>query len=212
MRARIRERLEAIGKDQYEVAEEAGLSRTSIWSFLTGRTDTIRRSNLEKIAKALECRVDDLMGEPDKPTATKGLGLASNIKQMRPAPGPSRKASQDVTLEIEGIVGAWSSSRSGTASRIPIAPDPRHPASQQTAFMVIGDEWKDIGISDGSIVTVAKISPRDGDLVAIRLTRENGEATIVLTEWVDGEAGSDHGEDGWDIETVGVVVRESRVF
>lgn len=211
MRARIRERMEATGKDQYAVAEEAGLSRTSVWAYLTGRTDTIRRSNLEKIAPVLGCTVEELTGEARGPASVDDGDYKDALPNLSGTQPISLRKLPQGSLAIEGIIGAWAAASSKPITRIPIMPDPRYPTAQQSAYLVIGDAWKETGISDGSVVTISKMPPRDGDMVAVQLTRQNGERSVTISEWYDGEA-VDLEDGDWTSEIVGVVVRESRVF
>jgi SOS-response transcriptional repressor LexA len=71
---------------------------------------------------------------------------------------------------------------------IPLAPDPRYPASAQFAFEVVGDSMDNADIRPGSWVQVVEIhawqdvhgEPRDGSFVVVARTR-NGDDERELT-------------------------------
>ncbi|MGA0615908.1 hypothetical protein [Paracoccus sp. KR1-242] len=208
MRARIRARLDAIQKNPGEVAISAGFDRIYLYEFLEGRKKNLRWSNVPKIAKVLECDPRYLTGEIDTPWPVEGLTTTMTFGEATP-PMPIRG------LPVTGVISlmAWSEGDLKPPAKITVAPDIRYPEADQRAYIVMGDTWKSAGISDGSIVTVANMPPREGDLVVARVTRGNGESRIEIGRKSGDKLTLDSvAAEDWSIEMLGVVVMESRVF
>lgn len=60
---RIRQRRRMLDITQEELAEKAGISRTTLWKLENGRTVRVSTETLFCIANILECDVDDLISE-----------------------------------------------------------------------------------------------------------------------------------------------------
>lgn len=212
LRDRIRARLSELGKDQYEVAEEAGLSRTSVWAFLKGDTDSMRRKSLEKLAVALQCDYDYLIGKKELPGAP---GARSEPAEPRKQDfAEAQKAQGGSLIRVSGVMSGDVWLKSGLEVSPASAPsDPRYPGATQIALRVMGNRWKDCGIVDGSIVVVADISPREGDLLAVEVERENGERRTQVGKLSNGKIGTiPTAEGSWVLRTIGVIVMENRMF
>ncbi len=166
LRSRVQSRLDALGINPFEAARRAGGERTFINDLLIGKKDSIRRSALPRVAEALDCDPEYLLGAQDAPRR----GHAAHAKSPETAPG---------TAPLVGIAeaGTWRlTGRAGPSPALPIAPDPRHPASAQVAYLVRGDHASAIGATDGAVVVgVTGANYRQGDVVAVRRTRDLGE-------------------------------------
>ena len=60
---RIRQRRRMLDITQEELAEKAGISRTTLWKLENGRTVRVSTETLFCIANILDCDVDDLISE-----------------------------------------------------------------------------------------------------------------------------------------------------
>ena len=60
---RIRQRRRMLDITQEELAEKAGISRTTLWKLENGRTVRVSTEMLFSIANILGCDVDDLISE-----------------------------------------------------------------------------------------------------------------------------------------------------
>lgn len=60
---RIRQRRRMLDITQEELAEKAGISRTTLWKLENGRTVRVSTETLFCIANILECDVGDLISE-----------------------------------------------------------------------------------------------------------------------------------------------------
>jgi transcriptional regulator with XRE-family HTH domain len=58
------------GWDLSELAEKAGISRTTLYHLLEGHTDKPRLATLSRLAEPLGLEVDELLGGPPSPLAT----------------------------------------------------------------------------------------------------------------------------------------------
>lgn len=59
----IRQRRRMLDITQEELAEKAGISRTTLWKLEKGRTVRVSTETLFSIANILDCDVDDLISE-----------------------------------------------------------------------------------------------------------------------------------------------------
>lgn len=201
MIGRIRERLSALKISDIEAAYRAGLNKYYIYDFMNGKKDSLARRNLPIIAEALECDPRYLTSE-----------IAT------PWPEPAGMASG--ALAVQGLVAknVWAKDSITMLSKVQVAPDPRYDAASQSAWLVMGDDWKDRGISDGSIVIASDaLVPRVGDLLVVRRRRKSDETetTIVPVEAKNAKKakGAAVPESADVDETViGVIVMENRVF
>lgn len=65
MNERLRERRKALGFSQQRLAEEAGLSISSVFNIEHGYTPN--SDTASQLAQALDCRPDDLWADPSRP-------------------------------------------------------------------------------------------------------------------------------------------------
>lgn len=205
MIARIRERLEAVGKNEFEVAIAAGFDRIYLYEFLEGRKKSLRWNNIPRIASVLDCDPRYLTGEIDTPWPSEE-GQVS-------APQPVQQGLG--LVQVSGMIAknAWFQDEFILPARISVAADQRHPVSAQRAFIVSGDSWRDLGIMDGSVVVTAQMPARDGDLVVAKILRENGEAQTVIARQSGGDIQvGDEQQGGYEIQPLGVIVMETRTF
>ena len=202
MRARIQARLGALGIDQYDAAAQAGLSRTAVWAYLRGDTDTMRRGSVEKLAKVLQCEPAYLINGGNAPPVD---GAAAAL-----APAATTQ-----TLGISGIISgsAWYETARRLSVPFTVPRDPRYPDADQIALQVSGDEWREFGIMDGSIVVVADIAPRENDRLAIEITRNNGEKRTQIGRQIGGRAVTNpQPNPGCSTKLLGVIVSENQIF
>lgn len=146
LRTRVQARLDALGLNPFEAARRAGGERTFLNDILIGKKDTIRRAAIPRVADALDCDPEYLLGAQDVP-------------RRAPSPSPGNpgnkpeKAPQGIRLVGIAEAGTWRlAGRSGASPALPIAPDPRHPAEVQVAYLVRGDHAAGLGATDGAVV------------------------------------------------------------
>lgn len=171
---RVKKRIEELGTNPFEVARKAGFERSFINDLLIGKKRTIRPKRLAILANHLDCSVDFL---------TSGhVGNSSVETEATDGAGLSRSAWMPLVGRIEA--GTWRDPgfEEPVSMDIPLAPDPRYPAEDQIAFLVVGSHADALGINDGMIaVVVQERQPRltktenTGDLVVVRRTGKNGE-------------------------------------
>lgn len=198
MKARIEERLSALHMNAFEAEEKAGLTRGYIYELLIGKKASIRPNKLPAIASALECTPEYLTGHSSSPNAnTNGE--------------PPLWAQGDVP--VAGIIeeGAL---RKPEQIKLSVQSDRRYAVAAQRAFLVRGDNWKNEGIFDGSILLVATdLPPRTGDLVVIMRRREGAEEREITLRKIESahEALASRADEA-PTEVIGVVTMQMRSF
>lgn len=199
---RITERLNALRLNQYEAATRGGFDRVFIYDLLSGKKNNIRRKNLEKLAVALECDPEYLLGQQPAPRE----GQPPIARAAPAAPG----------LPFRGFVeaGVWRSAEAAPAEKMaPVDADQRFPVSQQSVFIVTGSHAAQLGIAAGSAVVVADVPPRDGDIVVVRQARAGGEIELAARLMKNGSPVLPRGADTTgQLEIVGVIVRAIKTF
>lgn len=177
MRARVRERLSALGISAFEAARRVGAERTFLNDLLVGKKETIRPSAIAKVAEVLDCDPDYLIGAqatPRKPT-----GIATGM------------------MPLAGIVeaGAWRGPEGVPVEALPVAPDPRFPPERQAAYLLRGHHADELGLQDGDVlVTVADGQARDGDIVIARRRKDEGEVELTVRLLEAGELRATRGK------------------
>lgn len=207
MRDRIAERLDHLGKDQFAAAEEAGFDRGYFYELLSGLKGAPRKSNLGRIAAVLDCDPRYLLGLIDQP---------------RPDDDDDADARQPASLPLSGTIEAavWSPPSRGGDIGIQVPTDIRHLGRNQTARIVRGNTWRDLGITDGMIViSTADVPSRDGDLVVVQRRREGDSGTEVVTTISEVRRGElaffepdQRHMAGVKSETVGIIIMVLKVF
>jgi transcriptional regulator with XRE-family HTH domain len=169
LRTRIQARLDDLGINPFEAARRSGGERTFINDLLIGKKDSIRRSAIPRVAEALDCDPEYLLGAQDAPR---------RIRRAAPEIAPDH-------VPLVGIAeaGTWRvTGRQTPPVPLPIQPDPRYPASSQIAYLVRGDHAASIGAGDGAVVVaVSGDGYRDGDVVVAVRTRDVGDGLEAET-------------------------------
>ncbi|MDF3606528.1 helix-turn-helix transcriptional regulator [Paracoccus sp. DMF-8] len=206
MRERIAKRLDQLGKDQFAAAEEAGFDRGYFYELLSGLKGAPRKSNMSRIATVLDCDPRYLLGLIDQP---------------RPDDDDA-DARQPASLPLSGTIEAavWSPPSRGGDIGIQVPADIRHLGRNQTARIVRGNTWRDLGITDGMIViSTADVPSRDGDLVVAQRRREGDSGTEVVTTIAEIKRGDlvffepDQARiAGVKSDVIGIVVMVVKVF
>ncbi len=65
---RVQAALERSGLSHAEVARQAGMPWAQLWKILTGKRATVHAETLRRLALALDCTTDYLLGLRDTPT------------------------------------------------------------------------------------------------------------------------------------------------
>lgn len=219
--ARIKERLKAVGMSAQQAAKAAGFERTYLNQLFSGKKESLVWENLVKIAEVLDCDPLYLKGEIDAPRAVDpSLPAAPEVhtepsNTVRTDIRGGITLSKDELLQVEGEISAdvWSGALTGTSSDISIARDSRYRRYAQRAYQVRGNAWERLGFFDRSIVTIAIMPARDGDIVLVKITRENGESQYHIGLSQGDKVELPHPiPSSWTVETLGVVVMENRIF
>lgn len=218
MAERVRNRLDALGLNPFEVARRMDVERGFVNDLLIGRKKSVRGDSLYTLASILECDAEFLLGQQDVPRRARR----------------SVDASTAVTVPVAGIVeaGVWREAGAGVRlpASLPLQPDPRFPVSGQAAWIVRGPGADLLGILDGDAVVTVPVetfaevahSLRHGDAVVARRERD-GETMTMIVGLDQGRNGlvavrrsSEFSGEATPIEAagaiVGVVVRAVRVF
>jgi hypothetical protein len=204
LRERLNARLEALRINPFEAERRAAMKRGYINDLLIGKKATMRGAMLAKVAEALECDPDYLIGAQPAPR----LGGAPD----------------GVGTPIFGIIepGVWREADAPDipTKPLPMAPDPRFPADRQRWFLTRGDTWQSLAIADGSVViAVSGVPVRDGDPVVVRRTQPNGATETCLRVMDGGDYRAVPGTrvhpeviPGGEAEVLGLVVMAFRTF
>lgn len=180
LRTRIRTRLDALGLNPFEAARRIPAERTFLNDLLIGKKSTIRQSAIPKVAAALECDPEYLLGAQDTPRRNR-----AQAPEKSPENAPS-----GITLVGIAEAGTWRvAAHSGAVTALPISPDPRHPATEQIAVLVRGDHAAGLGAGDGSVVVGVKGAAfRDGDIVLVRRSRDldHGQEEEITVRRING--------------------------
>ncbi len=163
MRDRVVARLAALGIGPSSIEAkrrlvEQKLSPVYLNDFIIGKKAQLRVTNLEAVARALECTVDYLTGQ-------------------------SEIWHNGAVLDGVCEVGAWRKRQAQIQHSVGVDPHPDFPWNRQAVFLVTGDKFKKFDIDDGSLViAITNVEPRLGDKVVARFVRADGasETTIML--------------------------------
>lgn len=168
--ARIQARMDELGKNPSSVALEAGLGRSSVRDILLGRVLHPRIDTLRKIAVPLECTIDYLTGESEKPDA---VGIRRHLWHMDAMidhpdlieAGVFRRVSPGTPWEpIEDAE---------TFLQVSLA-DPRLPVWRPSIYIMGDNSLENINILKGDGITAinhpydAQIPLTNGALVVVR--------------------------------------------
>ena len=158
LRDRIQKRLDDLGLTPISAAErDSAMNRFYIYDFMTGKKASIPERRLRDVAKVLETTVEFLTGRsPDE---------------------PARK-----TLSLCGIIekDAFRASQPDEGADLGVCPDRRYPFDAQSAYIVRGDAFRQLGIYDGSVVVAVRdVQPRPHEVVICRRISDAGEELTV---------------------------------
>lgn len=157
LRARVRERLSALGLNPFEAARRMGVDRTFVNDLLSGKKETMRPKAILKAAAALDCDPEFLIGAQATP------------RRARDGDGG--------LMPLAGIceAGVWRSQvAEPMPSSLPVAFDPRYPRERQAAYLIRGHHADALNLSDGDVLVSVRDEPvRDGDVVIFRRRRGN---------------------------------------
>lgn len=159
IRTRVIARLDALGLKPSSAAvgaklTAAGLNRTYLYEFVSGKKDAINPRNIPIIAEVLDVTPEYLLaGKTD--AAKEGLGISGICE-----------------------AGAWRETQPDMPLPISLPVDNRFPLEDQRAYLVRGSHAEAMGIIDGSVLVVATTAPaRAGDVVVV--TRHRGRETEI---------------------------------
>ena len=170
---RIEERLKALQLSPRAASMAASNSPDLIRNILRGQTKSVRGDHLVGLARALQTTESWLM-----------TGMASN-----------ETAPEERSIRYGGIVeaGAFrpanSFNQDGEFRTVPLAPDPRYPATAQFAFEVMGDSMDKARMFPGMWVQAVEAhawerlhgEPRDGLYVIVARERDgDGERELTV--------------------------------
>lgn len=212
---RVQERLATLGINRFEAARMAGFERSFFNDLLIEKKSTLRESNLAKVAQALDCDAEYLIGVQDIP----------------------RRAAKPIRgFKISGVceAGVWRSgdSRQLDFAEAPIHSDPRHHPSDQAAYYVRDDHALGLGIAAHSIVIVVSTSAvardggkiRHGDVVLVRRTDADGKEELSVRVVEDKASGlrlhakgvpwtsPGYVDEGRSAAVIGLVLRSDLIF
>ncbi|GHG24362.1 hypothetical protein GCM10017322_22870 [Paracoccus aerius] len=201
MRARIRERLKATGKTQKEASLHIGMNDAYVNNFLNGEkggygSQSFKFELLPKLAEFLECDPRYLTGEALKPDGT-----------------------GNEMIETRRVIASKGIAKRDMDQPISIHADDRFPAELQEAFLVMGDDWKQYGINDGSIIIARKAEPAEGDIVVYQnsddgagITKFPIEVKATQGEGRVEEPSQDDSPSSAKLDVIGIVTMELRMF
>lgn len=188
---RIRARLEQLSESSFDVSEAIGKNRNFLNDLMVGRKKSFSADMLPAIAGALRCDVAYLLAMQDEPIMTGESSLIPVAGSVEP--GVWRKVARDPSL----------------GRRVPMRPDPRHPAALQKLWLVRGDTLDGIDVRDGSAVLTVGLADQsewfnllvDNDLVVAEKHRD-GDAMRTLLRVRRDAAGIEFVADGGDLDPV----------
>lgn len=163
MRARISERLDALGLTPFQAAKAAGLNRYIVFDLIEGKKETIRQKALVQLAAILDCDPEYLIGAQATP---------------RRVAGAAEAVPADAELPLIGICEPEVWRKPGAVAlpdNLPVQPDRRYPAADQVALLARGSGAEALGINDGDVLVLLTGGPvRDGDVVVARRKARGG--------------------------------------
>lgn len=174
MRQRVKERIEALKTNPFEVARIAGMERSFINDLLIGKKKRIRDDAVPVIAKALDCDPEYLFGVQSTPRAD-GKAIVSHEDGLPFLGACELGVFRDPSIPLP-------------MARMPAQPDPRYDARAQVTFSARDDHADLLGISAGMVVVALSLDElpadhgpiRGGDVVIVRRTRPNGEFELSI--------------------------------
>ena len=189
MRARIRERLKATRKTQKDASLFIGMGQTYVHDFLKGgKAESFKFDLLPKLAEFLECDPRYLTGEAMHPD---GSGYEELTVEMMIGADPAR-----VQLLTEPIF---------------VNSDIRYRPETQIAWLISGDEWKDAGVRDGSIVVTSNEPGASPKSLAVAELVKGGPVLGRVSENGNGIQLA-NGDVLTNARILGVVVMELQIF
>lgn len=201
------------GYNMKSLSLKAGLGDSAVHKILS-RSGDPQISTVKAISKALEVSIDELVFNVVTPAISVKLTFVAG----------------DVAAGVWMESDAWDDQK---YEPIPVLPS-RYPGIEQKAWHVSGDSMDALGITDGSFVVtvdywVVRRSPTDGDIVVVErrrgglIERTCKEVAVRAGEYelrprssdprhkpIVVRSGNRDGDDGTEIEIVGLVVGSYR--
>lgn len=170
-RTRVAERLAALNLSNREASKRAGLNPDTLGKFLSGKTKSLKASNLSALARVLDASESWLMGTVDDPSIAE---IPFGVKFGGIVEAGAFRLNDDLDQDAD--------------HRVPINLDTRYPAEAQYAFRVVGDSMTEARIFDGMHVLAVDLhtweringEPGDGAVVVVARMR-NGSPERELT-------------------------------
>jgi SOS-response transcriptional repressor LexA len=165
MRERIRQRLEEMSLTANAASLQAGIDRSILRKFLSGKVQELRDNNVRAVAKVLKRDPNWLRGEDVPPEAAggdEGEGFVPNATDVRIVGIVEAGAFRPV--DFNGVDLGYAHN----------ARDPNFADEDQFAFIVRGDQMDKAGIEDGDdIICVdpwdVAVQLGDGDLIVLEV-------------------------------------------
>lgn len=191
LRERLRLAIKAAHSSAYQAAVSIGKPKDFVRDFLSGRKNSIGAVEVAALERVLGLSQGELTAQdgPGVMAASPHLGDADMAYENGPPNG----------LLIKGSVaaGAWFEIdphlSSGDLEFAPVVPSPEYPAQAQYALRVKGDSINKIAL-EGDLLRcldlgITGLEPRDGDLVIVEQSRDDGllrEVTAKRVTRVNG--------------------------
>lgn len=168
LKDKVADRLQALGRNPFEAARSVELERGFINDILQDKKRSVRGENLQKLARALDWTVADLLDEVVAPPRPR-LQI------------PLAGAEVELPIRYEVAAGAWRAVDEAVDEPLGFAPAPRIPAYEafpQWYEKVVGDSFNRL-IPEGALVHVVDAvamgySPRHEDVVVVQRARAGG--------------------------------------
>lgn len=162
-RTRVAERLAHLGLSARDASKRAGLNPDTLGKFLTGKTKSLKASNMTELARVLDVSESWLMGSADDPNIAE---IAHGVRYGGIVEAGAFRLNDDLDQD-------------GEHKRVPIPHDSRYPAGSQFAFRVSGDSMTEAKIFEGMHVLAIDVhaweklngEPGDGAIVVVARTR-----------------------------------------
>jgi transcriptional regulator with XRE-family HTH domain len=174
LNARIRERLNALGMSEREASRRAGFGVGYVGDLLSGRSKSPEMARLVKLAVALECGVDYLMGEAAMPPARSAQAVAND------SAGTSQRLI-DLYTAPTLTSGVWVDSSETAVDKVQAIPMLAHVAGAY-AYSIPNGHMEPRYYMGEVIYVHPGLPARPGDFVLAR--RADGKQTVARLEGV----------------------------
>lgn len=169
--ARIKNRLKELGISEREAARRAGLGLSYVGDILHGRISAPTVSKLEKLAEALQCDVEYLMGRQQEPTARE----ERSFSRVPEAAGTTQRfidlyASPSLSQDL------WVPVSPGAVDKVQVIPPLAHVESAYA--WSIANRLMEPRYFPGEVAYInPTLKPKAGDFV--RVAKKDGTVTVA---------------------------------